>query len=518
VIERATPASVLIIDDDADFRSVVREELSHAGYVVSEAGGGEEGIERLRNEDVDVLVLDVQMPDKNGCEVLREARDMGVKSEVVVITAYPELDIAMECLRAGVFDLIEKPFAARMLLGSVSHAAERGRLQRKTALYQATREIFAAHAPERLPQVIVETAVRALEADDASLMIPDGTGALTIAYSNGLPAALHNTVRLRIGEGIAGKVAQERTPALLIGAAGSDPRFAGARGEERVRSSIVYPLASGVRLVGVLNVNRTKKQKPFREADVDLAAVFASQCLLALENVGLLRRVMRTERLAFLGRLAADLSHEVANPTSFIIANLEFLRQNLPGEGPLGEDLVASAEEALQGARRIAKVVQDMRSVVRGEEPAHVRVDVSEAMRFAIRMSAQQLEGVRVETELGEDLFVLGDEARLGQVFLNLLVNAGQALAGRRDARVRVVTEREGTQVRASVSDNGPGIPVRDQGRIFDAFFTTKPPGAGSGLGLSIGREIVRRHGGELTVESEEGRGSRFIVTLPAAG
>jgi two-component system NtrC family sensor kinase len=103
-------------------------------------------------------------------------------------------------------------------------------------------------------------------------------------------------------------------------------------------------------------------------------------------------------------------------------------------------------------------------------------------------------------------------------VFLNLLVNAGQALAGRRDARVRVVTEREGTQVRASVSDNGPGIPVRDQGRIFDAFFTTKPPGAGSGLGLSIGREIVRRHGGELTVESEEGRGSRFIVTLPAAG
>jgi signal transduction histidine kinase len=284
-----------------------------------------------------------------------------------------------------------------------------------------------------------------------------------------------------------------------------------------VRSSIVYPLASGDRLVGVLNVNRTAKRKAFREADVDLAAVFASQALLALENVGLLRRVMRTERLAFLGRLAADLSHEVANPTSFIIANLEFLRENLPGEGPLGLDLVSSAEEALQGARRIAKVVQDIRAVVRGEEPAHVRVDLNEAVRFAIRMSAHQLEGVAVESAFAGVLPVLGDEARLGQVFLNLLVNAGHALAGRADARVRVTTEREGGQVRAIVSDNGPGIPRRDQGRIFDAFFTTKPSGSGSGLGLSISREIVRRHGGEIAVESEEGRGSRFIVTLPAA-
>ncbi|HEY6049988.1 MAG TPA: GAF domain-containing sensor histidine kinase, partial [Thermoanaerobaculia bacterium] len=345
----------------------------------------------------------------------------------------------------------------------------------------------------------------------------DGAGGLTIAYSNGLSAALHASVRLRIGEGIAGRVAQERVPALIVGAARSDPRFAAARGDERVRSSIVYPLASGDRLVGVLNVNRTEKRKAFRDADLDLAGVFASQSLLALENVGLLRRVVRTERLAFLGRLAADLSHEVANPTSFIIANLEFLRENLPGEGPLGEDLVSSAEEALQGARRIAKVVQDIRAVVRGEEPAHVRIDLNEAVRFAMRMSEHQLEGVSVESSLDADLQVLGDEARLGQVFLNLLVNAGQALAGRPGGRVSIVTDRDGARVRATISDNGPGIPRRDQGRIFEAFFTTKPAGAGSGLGLSISREIVRRHGGELTVESEEGRGSRFIVTLPAA-
>ena len=99
-----------------------------------------------------------------------------------------------------------------------------------------------------------------------------------------------------------------------------------------------------------------------------------------------------------------------------------------------------------------------------------------------------------------------------------MLVNAGQALAGRPDARVRVTTERSGDEVRVMIADNGPGIAPADQRRIFDAFFTTKRGESGSGLGLAISREIVSQHGGELTVESEVGKGSRFIVKLPAAG
>src|SRR5216684_4213801 len=94
----SSPATVLVIDDDADFRSLVREELGRAGYGVTEASGGHEGVAMLRQTDVDVVLLDVQMPGLNG----REARNLGVRSEVVVMTAYPQLEIAMECLRAGV--------------------------------------------------------------------------------------------------------------------------------------------------------------------------------------------------------------------------------------------------------------------------------------------------------------------------------------------------------------------------------------------------------------------------------
>ncbi|HMC33244.1 MAG TPA: GAF domain-containing sensor histidine kinase, partial [Myxococcales bacterium] len=363
----------------------------------------------------------------------------------------------------GVFELLEKPFAPRALLGTLRHAVERGRLHRTTVLYQATRDIFAANDPEALPQVIVETAMRALEADDASLMMPDGSGALTIAYSNGLPELVRVKTRVRIGEGISGKVAQDRAPALLIGSPAGLARFPGVRAEsERVRSSIVYPLASGDRLAGVLNMNRVRNPKPFREADLELASVFASQALLALENVQLLRRLLHTERLAFVGRLAADLSHEVNNPTSFVIANLEFISENIPAGIALGDDLRHSAKDALEGARRIARVVKDMKGMMRGDEPEHHPLDLNSPVRFALRMSARALENVHVESSLAAGVNVLGDEGRLGQVFLNLLVNAGQALSGRRDALVRIFTERVGDQVRAIVWDNGPGIPHRD--------------------------------------------------------
>jgi two-component system, NtrC family, sensor kinase len=511
----ATP-TVLVVDDDHDFRNVVCDELAHAGYDVSEASGGHEGVRRLEQTDVDVVLLDVQMPDLNGREVIRAARNAGVRSEVVVMTAYPEVETAVECVRAGVFDLLEKPIAPKALLATLGHAVDRSRLQRTTALYHAAAAVFAARDPEDLPQVIVETAMRALEADDASLMLPDGAGSLTIAYSKGLSQEVCRATRLQVGEGIAGRVAQDRQPALLVGSPLGLPRFAGVRGDEgRVRSSIVFPLVLSDHLVGVLNVNRAPSRKPFRDADLELASIFASQALLALENVDLVRRLLHTERLAFVGRLAAELSHEVNNPVAFVISNLEYIAESMAVQR--NYDLRQSAVEALEGARRIARVVQDMKRLLRGEERPAAPVDLNGAVRFALRMTSRQLDGVAVQCSLGANVTVTGDEARLGQVFLNLLVNAAQALSGRPDRRAGVLTERVGDQVRAVVWDNGPGIPRRDQGRIFDAFFTTKPVGMGSGLGLSISREIVQRYGGELSVESDEGRGSRFIVTLPAA-
>jgi two-component system, NtrC family, sensor kinase len=512
-------ASVLVVDDDADFRSLVRGELTDAGYDVDLAAGADEGLQKLKGEDVDVLLLDLQMPGKNGCQLLREAREMGVQSETVVVTAYPESEMAGECLEAGAFELLEKPFSSRMLLSTVAHAVERSRLLRTAILYDASRAVFASQDPGAIPQLIVETAATALRGEHASLMVPEGPDHLVVAYSKGFPEGARGSYVVRMGEGIAGRVAKEGRPVLIVGRASDDPRFRDANAHGRVHSSIVFPLMAGTRLVGVLNVSRSRDHTPFRPADLELASVFASQALLALENVALVRKAVHNERLAFAGKLAAELSHEVANPTAFVISNLEFLLEELrSATGPGAAERTAAARDALEGARRIAKVVGDMRAALRGDEKELSTCDLNDAVRFALRMSERQVSNAAVTTSLGPDVQVRGDEARLGQVFLNLLVNAGQALQGQADGRVLVTTERSGDEVRVMVADNGPGIAPADQRRIFDAFFTTKRSSAGSGLGLAISREIVAQHGGELTVESEVGKGSRFIVKLPVAG
>src|SRR5712671_5348075 len=249
-------ASVLVVDDDADFRSLVRGELIDAGYDVALAAGADEGLQKLVGEDVDVLLLDLRMPGKNGYQLLREARELGVQSETVVVTAYPELEIAGECLEAGAFELLEKPFSSRMLLSTVAHAVERSRLLRTAILYDASRAVFASQDPGAIPQVIVETAASALRADQASLMVPEGPDHLVLAYSKGFPESARGSHVVRFGEGIAGRVAKEGKPVLIVGRASEDPRFRGVRAHGRVHSSIVYPLMAGTRLVGVLNVSR----------------------------------------------------------------------------------------------------------------------------------------------------------------------------------------------------------------------------------------------------------------------
>src|SRR5256885_15562896 len=136
-------------------------------------------------------------------------------------------------------------------------------------------------------------------------------------------------------------------------------------------------------------MSRVHEPTPFRPADLELASVFASQALLALENVSLVRKAVHNERLAFAGRLAAELSHEVANPAAFVISNLEFLLEELRStSGPGSAERLGAARDALEGARRIARVAGDMRAALRGGEKQPATCALPDPARFAPRMSA----------------------------------------------------------------------------------------------------------------------------------
>jgi signal transduction histidine kinase len=228
-----------------------------------------------------------------------------------------------------------------------------------------------------------------------------------------------------------------------------------------------------------------------------------------------------SERLASLGTLAASIAHEINNPMAFILSNLDFAQETLTEpNADLGE-LRAAIEEARQGARRVLGIVTDMRKLSRGTDEALGPVDVPTAIQSALNLAGAAMKhSVTLKVELGEVPPVLATEARLGQVVMNLVVNATQAMPQRLASSNRIlVASRTDEQGRAviEVHDNGSGIPKEVAARVFDPFFTTKPPGVGTGLGLAICHSIVTALGGELSFVTAVGEGTTFRVVLPPA-
>jgi PAS domain S-box-containing protein len=254
------------------------------------------------------------------------------------------------------------------------------------------------------------------------------------------------------------------------------------------------------------------------------------------ERRQLAARMMQMDRMLATGTLAAGVGHEINNPLAFIAANLAFATEQLrlrasatsagAGDAPTGDltgvsEIVQALEEAQEGAERIRRIVLDLRVFTRVAEEKFGAVDVRTALNFAISVAQNEIRHrAKLDCDFEAVPMVHADEARLAQVFINLLVNAAQAIPeGAADRNfIRVTTRsKPGPRVAVEIRDTGLGIPKEIMGRIFDPFFTTKPVGMGTGLGLSISQAIVVGLGGEIRVESEVGVGTTVTVVLPVS-
>ena len=237
-------------------------------------------------------------------------------------------------------------------------------------------------------------------------------------------------------------------------------------------------------------------------------------------------QLLLADRLATVGQLAAGVGHEINNPLAYLLSNLHYIQDELrqrEGTSPdqRGQELLSAISEACEGAERVRIIVQDLKTMARPDEASLGPVKLREVVHGAAKMAAHE---IRPRARFIEDCDnvppVHGNGARLSQVLLNLLINASHAIEPGRVERNEIRVEaRESApgRVTLAVSDTGCGIPPENLDRIFDPFFTTKEVGVGTGLGLSVCQRIVKSLGGELTVESQVGRGTTFFITLPAA-
>jgi signal transduction histidine kinase len=261
-----------------------------------------------------------------------------------------------------------------------------------------------------------------------------------------------------------------------------------------------------------------------RTAELEAANAKLSRSLEQLRATQ--AQLLFADRLIALGRIAAGVGHEINNPLAFILSNLEYIHQELQQKAELSEqerqEVLEALAETRDGAERIRLIVRDLQTLSRAEDVGTGPSDLGAVLRTAAKMAMHELRNrSRLVVECEGVPPVQGNGARLGQVFLNLLLNAAQAIAPGRveENLVRVVARPVAPgRVEVEVSDTGCGISPEHRERIFDPFFTTKPLGVGTGLGLAVCHGIVTSLGGTLTVDSEPGQGSTFRVTLPVAG
>jgi signal transduction histidine kinase len=289
---------------------------------------------------------------------------------------------------------------------------------------------------------------------------------------------------------------------------------------DSMESEVCIPLMTRSDLIGILNLGHKRSGDMYSHEDLDLLAQFATQASVALENARLYQEMQqtqmlmrRTDRLASLGSLTANLAHEIRNPLATLKTFLDLFPQRYRDKEFRGDFLKLTSSEL----DRITSLVTQLLSFARPAKPDVKKGDVNQVLEDVIHLITVEAKKRRItiNMNLQEIRRALIDADQMKQVFLNIFLNAFEAIKnhGRISVTSRDIHKNGMAHVRVEISDSGKGIPEKILEHIFDPFFTTKKKGGG--LGLSISHQIVQEHNGTIEVESRAKNGTTFIITIP---
>ncbi|HVW24076.1 MAG TPA: response regulator [Polyangiaceae bacterium] len=506
-MDSTTAPSVLIVEDERIVAKDLEDTLAELGYSTSAiASSADEAVAEASKRCPDVVLMDIRIKgEQDGvetAELLRRRFDV----PVVYMTAHADEATLQRAKKTEPYAYLVKPVKSNALRSAIEIALYRHRLERRL------------RERERWFSTIVRSIADAIVAVDLA-------GNITL---------LNPAAELLLGkklEDVAGLPAREVLQWLPArGGDGDDPPLYRALRERKQ-----VHLAEGT-LIGPDSTPRivSDSAAPVLDEEHLLGAVMVFRDVT--EQKRLQNQLELSDRLASLGTMAAGVAHEINNPLAVVMANASLLLEErgvspVPrdaahaGDGavavPRGDQELEALTEISTAAGRIANIVRDLMTFARPTQRTAGNADVRRAVAWAVRTTSHEFRHrAPVRADVGDVPPVAIDEVRLGQVLVNLLVNAAQAIApgdvANNEVSIRARAEGE-DRVVIEVRDSGAGMPKEIAKRVFEPFFTTKPVGVGTGVGLSISRGMVRSAGGDIDVESAVGRGTTFRIALPRA-
>lgn len=529
------PINVLLLAKEPSFRKLLGDALDQRGHLLHAVADPAEAIARVTHSRFDVALL--LLPPTGAAPLQLQIRELDPDLEVVWMP--PPLSVVQaeilirEAADRGRRRMANLCLAARALLEPLSPDTAAARLIEQTEELLGAQAALVPAEPSEPQQVLVSP-------DRHRLRVPLWEGGPPPDSSASTPGA-SGTEEDEDDTGYRLEIARdpdapefsrgELERATVLGSLGS-LALTRAHCEQALAELYRDGLEDARADPAALAVQRMERSSVRAEDIPDHGGLPAGAGSLGEDA----ERGLSASAIGPLERLAGVLAHELNNPLTFVLANLSCLKdeigrlqdmlRELPERhaGPVqlkARELSEVLAEVLGGASRVREVVADLTTLGTREEGAARPVRVDEVVRAALRIARREVQRrAQVVVDLEPRLPpVVGSASRLGQVVLNLLLNAVQAVphgdTGRHEVRIQARSQPSTGEVVISISDTGRGIAEDMLPRVFEAGYTTKPGGHGSGLGLAISREIVRAHGGEIYIESQAGRGTTVSVVLP---
>ncbi|KIG16300.1 Sensory box histidine kinase/response regulator [Enhygromyxa salina] len=538
-------ARILVVDDERSLRRTFALFLRDDGHEVETAEDVDQALETLEAAWVkaqaeggghfDVVVSDIILPRRSGVSLMEAVAERWPDIKVILVTGEPTVETAASAVRSGAYDYISKPVSSSKIRKVVGSAARVKSLQDDNNRLQAENDQQRAELAR-----LVE--VRTAEVRDTKEALASTVERISRIASN-IPGVLLQFERQSDGEfefTFMADSAQETfginpTDVVADARAFTDrvhPEDSEDLRESLARSAETLSLWSWEGRIILPSGDVRWFQAQSRPVRNESGTVVWDGVMLDMsERKDLQARLMLSDRMASIGTLAAGVAHEINNPLTYVLANLHILGKR--AEKAIGidqsdaarsqlcsQDTLQLLRETAEGARRVRDIARDLKTFSRSSDEVQP-VDVRQVLDSSLRMAINEIRHrARLERNYLGSPLVLANASRLGQVFLNLIVNAAQAIPeGAADDNLIKLTTTTGEDGHAEVivADSGTGIAKHLIERIFEPFVTMKPVGVGTGLGLYICRDIIHHIGGVIQVDSVVGEGTSFTVRLPPA-